>query len=60
MTGEIINLRKFRKDKERAEKDKLANANRAKFGAPKAEKLKTKSEQDQIARSVDGLSLIHI
>ena len=55
--GEIINLRKFRKDKARAEKDKQAEANRAKFGMNKAEKQKTQSEKDQIARIVDGARL---
>ena len=60
MTGEIINLRKFRKDAARAEKDKLADANRAKFGATKAEKLKTKLEQDQNRRLVDGAHLAPI
>lgn len=57
MASDIINLRKFRKDKARSEKDKLADANRAKFGMSKAEKQKTQSEKDQIARLVDGAKL---
>lgn len=57
MTGDIINLRKFRKDKARSEKEKQADANRAKFGMSKAEKQKTQSERDQIARIIDGAKL---
>lgn len=57
MTGDIINLRKFRKDKARSEKEKQADANRAKFGMSKAEKQKTQSEKDQIARIIDGAKL---
>ena len=55
--GEIINLRKFRKAKTRAEHDKQAELNRAKFGMTKAEKQKVQSEREQIARTVDGARL---
>jgi hypothetical protein len=57
LTGDIINLRKFRKDKTRSEKEKTAETNRAKFGMSKAEKQKTQSEKEQIARIVDGAKL---
>ncbi|MCM0022082.1 MAG: DUF4169 family protein, partial [Tagaea sp.] len=36
--GEIVNLRRARKDKARAAKDADAAANRAKFGTPKTER----------------------
>lgn len=57
MTGEIINLRKVRKDKMRVEKDKRAAENRAKFGMSKAEKQQVESGRDRIARLVDGARL---
>lgn len=57
MAADIINLRTFRKDKARSEKEKEAEVNRAKFGMSKAEKQKTRSEKDQMARIVDGARL---
>lgn len=57
MAGDIINLRKFRKDKLRAEKDKVSEANRAKFGLSKAEKKKINQDKTQITRIVDGARL---
>lgn len=38
MTADIINLRKARKDKARAEAQKTASANRIRFGRTKAER----------------------
>ena len=58
MSGDIINLRRFRKDKGRAEKEKQADANRAKFGMSKAEKQTTQSEQNKITRLLDGARLM--
>lgn len=57
MSGDVINLRQFRKDKARAEKDKRAVENRTKFGMSKAEKQKIKSDKDRIIRQVDGARL---
>lgn len=54
MTGDIVNLKKFRKDKARSEKEKQAEANRAKFGMSKSEKQKVQSEKTKITRIVDG------
>lgn len=39
--AEIINLKQFRKQKQRDEKAKAADENRAKFGRSKAEKQKS-------------------
>lgn len=36
--GDVVNLNRFRKKKERAEKARIAEANRAKFGRTKAER----------------------
>ena len=49
MAAEIINLRKARKARDRAEKEKRADENRVKFGRTKAEKEKAKAE-DEIAK----------
>jgi Domain of unknown function (DUF4169) len=41
---DIVNLRRARKSKARAEKSKQADVNRVKFGQSKAEKLLQKAE----------------
>ena len=53
--GEIVNLRRARKDKARAAKDADAAANRAKFGTPKAERDARAAEAALAARRLDGL-----
>ena len=47
--AEIVNLRRARKAKDRAEKDRMAEVNRAKFGTAKFERdlAKARSEKDQ-------------
>jgi hypothetical protein len=55
--SDIINLRQFKKAKARTENEKLAAANRAKFGATKSEKAKLKMEDRQIERTLDGARL---
>ena len=50
---EIINLRRARKDKARAEKDKVAAANRVAHGTPKALK---KLEQAKAEKAKERLS----
>ncbi len=47
--AEIVNLRRARKAKGRADKDRAAEANRAKFGTAKSERdlAKARSEKDQ-------------
>ncbi|KPF91930.1 hypothetical protein IP81_07675 [Novosphingobium sp. AAP83] len=52
--AEIVNLRAVRKAKARAEKENVAQANRAKFGRTKAEKARDKSEAERAARTIDG------
>lgn len=41
MTGDVVNLRQFRKQKTRSEKEKQAEQNRLSFGRTKAEKSLT-------------------
>jgi hypothetical protein len=52
--AEIINLRRARKDKARAEKDKTAQANRVAHGTPKALKKLERAKADKAARRLDG------
>ncbi len=54
MSAEIVNLRRIRKGKARAEKDREAEANRVAFGRTKAEKLTTKAEREAGVRKLDG------
>ncbi len=54
MPAEIVNLRRARKEKARAEKDREAEANRIAFGRTKAEKQATKAEQEVAGRKLDS------
>lgn len=53
MNGEIVNLRKFRKARQRDEKEKLAEQNRLSFGRTRTEKTLTKALNDKAERSLD-------
>ena len=55
--AEIINLRRFRKDKGRSIKEKEADENRRRFGLPKSERERTKTEKDLTARRLDAHKL---
>lgn len=52
--AEIINLRNFRKQKERAGKAAEAEQNRALFGRTKAEKLRQQTEKVLAEKHIDG------
>jgi hypothetical protein len=52
--ADLVNLRRFRKAKARAEADKTADANRVAFGRAKAEKTLTAAERAIEARRIDG------
>ncbi len=54
MTADIVNLRRFRKAKARAEKDATAAANRVRFGRSKAERLEQDAERGLADRRLDG------
>ena len=54
MPAEIVNLRRARKEKARAGKEREAEANRIAFGRTKAEKLTTKAERETAGRKLDG------
>ncbi len=55
--AEIVNLRRARKDKARAEKDARAAGNRTQFGRGKAEKRATKAERGRAESGLDGKKL---
>ncbi|MBX9757131.1 MAG: DUF4169 family protein [Beijerinckiaceae bacterium] len=52
--GEVVNLRRARKDRTRAEADKKADANRLAFGRTKSEKSLTQAERAIAERRIDG------
>ena len=52
--AEIINLRRARKQKARAEKEARANENRVAFGRTKAEKNLSQAEQDLAKSRLDS------
>lgn len=52
--GEIVNLRAVRKAKAREAQGLAAQANRAKFGRTKGEKLREAQEAERAARLIDG------
>ena len=53
MTGDVVNLRQFRKQKARDEKEKQAEQNRLTFGRTKAKKNLTSALNDKAARELD-------
>lgn len=52
--GEIVNLRRARKQKARATAEADANANRIQHGRSKAEKKMTQAEKEAADRKLDG------
>lgn len=56
--AEIVNLRRARKQRERAAAEKQAEQNRISFGRSKAERRLAEAERDQAARSLDGHRLL--
>ncbi len=53
MSGDVVNLRQFRKQKARSEKDKQAEQNRIAFGRTKAEKTLTRALHDKAEKALD-------
>ncbi|HEV7310526.1 DUF4169 family protein [Ensifer sp.] len=53
MTGDVVNLRQFRKRRERTEKEKQAEQNRISFGRTKAEKSLTQALNDKAESRLD-------
>jgi len=55
--AEIFNLRRARKAKARAEKDKAAAANRVAHGTPKALRKLDEARKDQVSQRLSGHKL---
>jgi hypothetical protein len=53
--GSIINLNRYRKQKQAAERERRANEKRARFGIPKNERSKSAAERTLEARRLDGV-----
>jgi hypothetical protein len=53
MSGDVVNLRQFRKAKGRVEKAKNAEQNRITFGRTKAEKSLTRARNDKAEKALD-------
>jgi hypothetical protein len=53
--GDIINLRQARKARARADRQRLADSNRAKFGRTKAEKQAQSTEEERQIRKMEGV-----
>jgi hypothetical protein len=52
-SGDVVNLRQFRKTKQRSEKERQAEQNRLTFGRSKAEKTLTKALNEKADRTLD-------
>lgn len=53
MSGDVVNLRQFRKDKRRFEKEKQAEQNRITFGRSKQEKSLTEALNRKSEETLD-------
>ena len=53
--GEVINLNRYRKQKQQAERERRANEKRMRFGIPKNERAKSSGERVLEARRLDGV-----
>lgn len=53
MSGDVVNLRQFRKRSARAEKEKQAEQNRISFGRTKAEKSLTDALNTKAQKALD-------
>ncbi|MGE3701782.1 MAG: DUF4169 family protein [Hyphomicrobiaceae bacterium] len=53
--GSVINLSRYRKEKQAAARERRANEKRMRFGIPKNERSKNTAERALEARRLDGL-----
>ena len=51
--GEIVNLKRHRKRKDRAAKEEIAAENRVQFGRTKAEKELTEAQNEKAAKDLE-------
>ena len=57
MSGDVVNLRQFRKAKARTDRERQAEQNRISHGRTKAEKDLTRKLNDRAAKSLDDRRL---
>lgn len=57
MSAEIVNLNKFRKAKERADQERQAELNRAKYGRSKSEREQDEGDDSRRNKLLDGAKL---
>lgn len=57
MAGNVVNLNRFRKKKQRENKAKQAEINRIRHGRTQAEKDRERAERERVARAIDGKRL---
>ena len=55
--GDVINLRRARKDRQKAEAAAQADANRARHGRTRSERTAIEAEADRLRRTLDGAAL---
>jgi len=55
--GDIVNLSKYRKQRQRTEQTKQAAGNRVKFGQTKSDRVRTRAEQDRARQDLEGKRL---
>ncbi|HWI27064.1 MAG TPA: DUF4169 family protein [Stellaceae bacterium] len=55
--AEVVNLRQFRKQRQRREAEKTAETNRARHGSSKAEREKLRRESEKASKDLDGKRL---
>ncbi|PWC39710.1 DUF4169 family protein [Azospirillum sp. TSO35-2] len=55
--GDVVNLNRFRKNRDRADRAKEAEANRVRFGRTKAEKDRDRMEAERRAQTLEGKKL---
>ena len=56
-TAKIINLKQVRKQREQAQKERVAEANRKKFGRSKGDKQRDKQKTEKADSHLDGHKL---
>ncbi|WP_448207349.1 DUF4169 family protein [Azospirillum sp. sgz302134] len=52
--GDVVNLNRFRKMRDREEREKVAEENRVRFGRTKAEKQRDRQEAERKTRDLEG------
>ena len=53
--GSVIDLNRYRKDKQRAERERRANEKRALFGIPKSERAKNTAQPTLDTHRLEGM-----